>query len=96
MNKKYIVDYTSKFKKQYKKISKQNKKLEILNKVINTLIQGDELDPIYKNHKLIDNKKYKNCYECHLQSDWLLIYQILNDELILLLFATGSHTELFD
>ena len=44
----------------------------------------------------MDDKTYKGCYECHITPDWLLIYNIEDSELILLLFATGSHSELFN
>lgn len=89
---KYKIDYTSNFKKQYKKIKKQGKDLNKLHEVIEKLANGDELEAKYKNHDLINNKLYKNCKECHIQPDWLLVYKLDNDELILLLFATGSHS----
>lgn len=43
----------------------------------------------------MDDKLYKGCYECHINPDWLLVYRIVQDKLILLLVATGSHSELF-
>lgn len=89
---KYKIDYTSNFKKQYKKIKKQGKDLNKLHEVIEKLANGDELEAKYKNHDLINNKLYKNCKEYHIQPDWLLVYKLDNDELILLLFATGSHS----
>lgn len=92
---KYKIDFTSNFKKQYKRIKKQGKNLDKLYEIIERLANGEELDPKYKNHNLINNKKYKDCKECHIESDWLLIYQIKDAELILLLFGTGSHSELF-
>lgn len=92
---KYKVDYTSIFSKQYKKILKQDKDIEKLDKVIEILANGKELDYKYRNHKLINNRKYKECYECHIEPDWLLIYKYYHDKLILLLFSTGSHSELF-
>ena len=92
---KYKIDFTSNFKKQYKKIKKQGKNLDKLYEIIERLANGEELDPKYKNHNLINNKKYKDCKECHIEPDWLLIYQIKDAELILLLFGTGSHSELF-
>lgn len=92
---KYTIDYTTNFKKQFKKIKKQNRKLNIFYDVVEKLSSGKELEPKYKNHKLINDKKYNNCYECHLEPDWLLVYKIEENELILLLFATGSHSELF-
>ena len=44
---------------------------------------------------LVNNKHYKNCGECHIEPDWLLVYQYIDNELILVLVATGSHSELF-
>lgn len=92
---KYTVDYTSNFKKQHKKAKKQGKNLNKLYEVIEKLANGEELDSKYRNHDLITDKKYINCKECHIEPDWLLIYQIKNNELVLLLFAVGSHSELF-
>lgn len=91
----YTIDYTNKFKKQYKKMKKQGKNLTKLYKAIEKLANKEKLDYKFNNHNLIDNKIYKNCKECHIEPDWLLIYQINNNKLILLLIATGSHSELF-
>ena len=93
---KYKVDFTSNFKKQYKKIKKQGKDLNKLYEIIEKLAEGKELEPKYKNHTLLNDKRYKDCKECHIEPDWLLVYQIKDNELILLLFATGSHSELFN
>ena len=93
---KYIVKYTNDFKKDIKRIKKQGKDLEKIKNVINKLANGEELEEKYKNHMLTNSKRYKNCGECHITPDWLLVYKINNNELILLLFATGSHSELFD
>ena len=92
----YEVKSTSKFNSNLKKISKQNKDLNKLLKVVETLANGETLDPKYKNHKLINNKNYKECYECHIEPDWLLIYKYQDNNLILLLFATGTHSDLFN
>ncbi len=91
----YEVKMTSNFKKQLKKILKQNKDLDELKTVIYRLANAEALDSKYKNHDLNDNKIYKNCKECHIEPDWLLIYKLENKELVLLLFATGSHSDLF-
>ena len=93
---KYKVDYTSTFKKQYKKIKKQGKDLTKLHTVIQIISESKKLEFKYKNHNLMNNKKYKNCMECHIEPDWLLVYQLKEKELVLLLFATGSHSDLFD
>ena len=91
----YEVKMTSNFKKQLKKISKQKKNLNELKTVIYRLANAETLDFKYRNHDLNDNKIYKNCKECHIEPDWLLIYKLENKELILLLLATGSHSDLF-
>lgn len=92
---KYQLRYTSDFKKNYKKIKKQGKDVQKLKVVISKLANGLELEEKYKNHILTDSKYYKNCGECHIEPDWLLVYQYIDNELILVLVATGSHSELF-
>ncbi len=92
---KYTIKYTGDFKKDYKKIVKQGKDISKLKYVVNELANGNELDLKYKNHMLNNSKYYKNCGECHIEPDWLLVYKYSNDCLILLLVATGSHSELF-
>lgn len=94
-NTKYEVKSTSKFNKQLRKTSKQNKDLGLLLDVVVKLANKEPLDEKYKDHQLINNKIYKNCRECHITPDWLLVYKYSEDTLILLLFATGSHSELF-
>lgn len=95
-NYKYKVVYSTKFKKSLKKIKKQNKDLDELLDIIDKLAFKEELEPKYRNHKLIDDKYYKNCCECHIKPDWLLIYQYNDNELLLLLMNTGSHNDLFN
>lgn len=92
---KYQIKYTSDFKKNYKKIKKQGKDVEKLKVVVSKLADGLELEEKYKNHMLTDSKYYKKCGECHIEPDWLLVYQYMDNELILVLIATGSHSELF-
>lgn len=92
---KYQLRYTNDFKKNYKKIKKQGKDVRKLKVVISKLANGLQLEEKYKNHILTDSKHYKNCGECHIEPDWLLVYQYIDNELILVLVATGSHSELF-
>ena len=92
---KYHLSYTTKYKKQYKKIIKQGKNTQKLGIVIDKLLNNEPLDVKYHNHSLEDNKEFKNCYECHIEPDWILIYQYFDDKLILLLVETGSHSDLF-
>lgn len=90
---KYDIEFTNKFKKDLKLAQKQNKNLDELFKVIDILASGNKLDSIYKDHRLTGN--YKGNRECHIEPDWLLIYRIQNDILVLMLNRLGSHSELF-
>lgn len=92
---KYEVVATSLFKKELKVIKKRSKDLEKLRKVINTLSNNEKLDEKYKDHQLVNSTRFKNCRECHIEPDWLLVYRIDNNELVLLLVETGSHSDLF-
>ncbi len=97
MNKyKYKVVQSNKFKKNIKKIIKQGEDLNKLLDVVDKLANKEKLDLKYKNHKLKDDRIYKNCFECHIEPDWLLIYQYNEDNLLLLLVNSGTHSELFN
>ena len=87
----YSIFRVSSFKKDYKKLTTQEK--EALKTVITTLAKGDTLDEQYKDHKLIGN--YIGCRECHVKPDLLLIYKIDNNILELALVRTGNHSKLF-
>ncbi len=93
---KFEVKYSSKFSKSLKKIKKQGKDLIKLEEVVTKIANGETLESKYKNHKLKNDGIYTNCYECHIEPDWLLIYRYNNNELILLLVNTGSHADLFN
>lgn len=95
-NTKYEVHHTSLFKKQYKKILKQGKNKEKFLEVLNVLANGEKLDAKYMDHALIDNKYFKSCRECHITPDWLLVYKYNEQELILFLIQTGSHSEILN
>lgn len=88
----YTIKTTDKFDKQLRKIERQNKDLNKLMIVISMIANKQRLGFKYRNHKLSKSKEYKDCFECQ---DWLLIYKIQDDKLLLLLFATGSHSDLF-
>lgn len=90
---KYTVKFTNQFKKDFKKAKRQQKDINILKKVVDMLANGEQLPPNYCDHNLIGN--YRGKRECHLEPDWLLIYEYNNDELILWLARTGSHSDLF-
>ncbi len=90
---KYDVQFTSRFKRDLKLAKKQNKNLDKLFTVIDILANGGTLDAKYKDHELVGN--YKGTRECHVEPDWILIYEIHNDVLVLMLYRLGSHAELF-
>ncbi len=90
---KYYVKFSKQFKKDLKKAKKQKRPIEELLKVIELLAQGKKLDIKYKDHSL--KGQYKNARECHIQADWLLIYEYIGNVLVLSLNRLGTHTELF-
>ena len=92
---KYNVRYSREFKKSLKKITKQGKNIEKLLDLVDKLVYKESLELKYKNHKLKDDGYFYDCYECHIDPDWLLVYKYIDDELVLLLVKTGSHSDLF-
>ncbi|MBO4734528.1 MAG: type II toxin-antitoxin system YafQ family toxin [Clostridia bacterium] len=90
---KYEVRFTNQFKKDIKLAKKQGKDIDKLFDVIGILANGETLDEKYRDHDLSGN--FKGCRECHIEPDWLLIYEIDNNVLILVLNRVGSHSELF-
>lgn len=91
---KYTLKPTTQFKRDLKKAQKQNKNLDLLNKVLQQLANGIPLPEKNRDHALTGN--YAGCRECHIQPDWLLIYEIAEDTIFLYLTRTGSHSELFE
>lgn len=90
---KYQIVQTRQFKKDLKLMIKRGYNINLLGTVVDTLASGRELPVKYKDHELLGN--YKGCRECHITSDWLLIYEVDGDELFLYLTRTGSHSDLF-
>lgn len=89
------LEYTNQFKKDIKKISKQGLDIEKLHKVIDILQKQEKLPEQYRDHLLVNSRNYKNMRECHIEADWLLIYKIYDDAMVLVAVRTGSHSELF-
>lgn len=85
------IIYASQFKKDYKRIQRQNKDIEELKMVIEKLHHRKLLEHRHKDHKLSGYRKEHR--ECHIKSDWLLIYRFDGQDLIL--ERTGSHSDLF-
>lgn len=85
------IEFTTQFKKDYKKIKKQNKDTSKLYTVIKDLSNGKKLSPKYKDHPL--SGELKRMRDCHIEPDWLLIYELKPG--LLSLKRTGSHSDLF-
>ncbi|MFC1839749.1 type II toxin-antitoxin system YafQ family toxin [Thermodesulfobacteriota bacterium] len=83
--------YTRQFERDIKRIKKRQKKIEKLKIILRSLIEEEKLDSIHRDHKLIGN--WFGRRECHIESDWLLIYKIEND--CITFERTGSHSDLF-
>ena len=88
----YEIFRTSQFKRDVKKALRRGKDPEKLKEVIKLLISGKTLPARYKDHPLKGD--YRDCRDCHIEPDWLLIYRIHGDELQLI--RTGSHSDLFE
>lgn len=89
----YSIVPSSRFKKDLKAALRRGYDISRLEEVVNILSEGKSLPAKYKDHALIGN--YAGCRECHVMPDWLLIYEIENDELLLYLIRTGTHSDLF-
>lgn len=87
------IRYQNAFKRDYKRIKKRGYDIRILEKAIEILAAGQALPPEYRDHPLIGD--YTGCRECHLAPDWLLVYEIIEEELLLYLTRTGTHSDLF-
>ena len=90
---KYTVKPTTQFKKDYKLAMKRGLKLSLLEDVIAALSMGDALPVKNRDHSLSGDCSGHR--ECHILPDWLLIYRIEDDVLILTLTRTGTHSDLF-
>ena len=90
---KYAIEFTNQFKRDLKLAKKQGRNLEKLFEVVELLAEGKSLAAKYRDHELVGI--YKGTRECHVEPDWLLIYEICGDVLVLMLYRLGSHSELF-
>ena len=90
---KYRIERTTQFKRDFKLAEKQGMGMTKLADVIRILADGEMLPREYLDHEL--QGKYKGYRECHIEPDWLLIYKITENLLVLSLVRTGSHSRLF-
>ena len=87
------IKYQAAFKKDYKRVKKHGYDIRLLEKTIALLAEGKALPAEYRDHALVGD--YSGCRECHIAPDWLLVYEIVEDELLLYLTRTGTHSDLF-
>ena len=90
---KYIVKPTTQFKKDFKLTMKRGLKIKLLEDVIAALAMGETLPEKNKDHALTG--AWVGHRECHIQPDWLLVYRVEDDVLVLTLSRTGTHSDLF-
>lgn len=85
--------FTAKFKKDYKRIKKQGEDIAKLESTLETLVYGESLPEAMRDHSL--SGTYRGHREWHIEPDWLLIYRVDEEGLVLVATRTGSHSELF-
>ena len=90
---KYEIQRTTQFKKDFKLAIKRGCDTSLLQTVIKILADGEQLPQEYQDHLLSGN--YAGYRECHIQPDWLLVYKITEKLLVLSLYRTGTHSDLF-
>ena len=89
----YNIKPTSQFKKDLKTIQRRGYNLGLLTEVIQMLAEGKPLPEKNRDHSL--SGVFSGCRECHILPDWLLIYELSDNDLILYLTRTGTHSDLF-
>ena len=89
----YDVRMTSRYSKSYKKMRKRGLDMSLLDDVVESLRCGKALAPKYKDHAL--SGSYKGFRECHIKPDWLLVYAVDKNILVLALVNTGTHADIF-
>ncbi len=83
----------NRFEKDVKKLKKRQKNFLKLEAVLRKILSGNKLDDKYRNHPLVGN--WQPCWELHIEPDWLLIYYVDVEANQLILYRTGSHSDLF-
>ncbi len=88
------LETTSHFRGGYKRLKRQGCDMNLLREVLDKLLAGVPLEPRLRDHAL--KGRFLNYRECHIQPDWLLIYRVDGERLVLVTQRTGTHAELFD
>jgi mRNA interferase YafQ len=82
---------TSQFKRDVKRMKKRGRDLDKLKEILERIIGGQQLEAKYRDHVLVG--QYEGTRECHIEPDWLLIYELAQSEIVLI--RTGTHADLF-
>ena len=90
---KYHVRPTKKFQKDLKRVQRRGYDLSLLTEILKKLANGESLPEKNRDHLLTGN--FSGCRECHITPDWLLVYEIYEEELLLYMTRTGTHSDLF-
>jgi mRNA interferase YafQ len=88
------IEYTSRMKRDTKRMKKRGKDMLKLIATLDLLASREPMPEKYKDHALKGD--FGDYRECHIEPDWLLIYQIIEDKLILSASGTGTHSDLFE
>jgi len=89
----FVIKYSSRFKRSYKLCKRRGYDIDKLTTVISLLAENGKLPAKYRPHILSGN--YAGIWECHIESDWLLLWKQNDNELTLLLMDTGTHSDIF-
>ena len=89
------AEFTGQFKKDYKLAIKRGCDPKKLEEVISLLCSKKPLPKSYQDHALTNSRNYKDMRECHIEPNWLLVYKIVHNTLLLKLIRTGTHSDLF-
>ena len=89
------LEFTGQFKRDYKLALKRGCDPKKLEEVVEILCREEPLPLSYRDHALTNSRNYKDMREWHIEPDWLLVYKVVQDVLVLKLIRTGSHSDLF-
>lgn len=89
----YEIRPTTRFQRDVKRIQKRGYDMGLLSGILKKLADGEPLPPKNRDHQLTGD--FAGCRECHITPDWLLVYELVEEELILYLTRTGTHSDIF-
>ncbi len=89
----YSINYTNRFKKDLKRCQRRGLNIQLIMDAVSMLERTGVLPEQYKAHKLKGNRQSQ--WECHIESDWLMVWEQNDEQLTLLFLETGTHADLF-